>query len=280
MKDKKVSPFLKWPGGKRWFINQYLDIFPQEYNNYYEPFLGGGSVFFALRPHKAIITDINCDLINLYIVMREKPEELKELLKQHQYAHCRTYYYQVREKNYSTDLEKAAKFLYLNRTCFNGMYRVNKNGIFNVPIGTKENCTYDIGMFGEYAKVLKSADIYTADFEQTIAKTQKGDLLFVDPPYAVQKNQDGFIKYNDRLFTWNDQERLYRCLYEAKERGVIIILTNVNCEEIREMYVSGDFFINDLERVSTIAGKASKRGVIKELLITSYEVRRMEEEYI
>lgn len=273
MKDKKLSPFLKWPGGKRWFANHCLGIIPAEYNNYYEPFLGGGAVFFALQPQKAVISDINSELINLYIVMRDKPHELKKLMNQHQCAHCETYYYQVRENSYNTELEKAARFLYLNRTCFNGMYRVNKKGKFNVPIGTKNNCIYDIDLFDEYAQILKEANIFTDDFEKTIAKAQKGDLIFADPPYAVQKYQDGFIKYNDQLFTWNDQERLFICLKEARKRGAIIILTNVNCKEIREMYISGGFFIKDIKRVSTIAGNATKRGVITELLITSYEVK-------
>ena len=273
MKDKKISPFLKWPGGKQWFANHYLEIIPAEYNNYYEPFLGGGSFFFALRPEKAVISDINSELINLYIVMRDKPHELKKLMNQHQCAHCQTYYYQVRESSYDTESEKAARFLYLNRTCFNGMYRVNKEGKFNVPIGTKNNCIYDIDLFDEYAQILKAANIFTDDFEKTIAKAQKGDLIFADPPYAVQKKQDGFIKYNDQLFTWNDQERLFICLNEAKKRGAIIVLTNVNCEEIREMYISGGFFIKDIKRASTIAGDVTKRGVITELLITSYELK-------
>ena len=153
------------------------------------------------------------------------------------------------------------------------MYRVNKEGKFNVPIGTKNNCVYDIDLFDEYAQILKEANIFTDDFEKTIAKAKQGDLIFADPPYTVQKSQDGFIKYNDQLFTWNDQERLFNCLKEAKKRGVIIILTNVNCKEIREMYSSDGFFIKDLKRVSTIAGNATKRGVITELLITSYDVK-------
>ncbi|MCM1154402.1 MAG: Dam family site-specific DNA-(adenine-N6)-methyltransferase [Roseburia sp.] len=280
MKDKKISSFLKWPGGKRWFINHYLWIIPTKYNIYYEPFLGGGSVLFALQPRRAVVADMNCELINLYIVMRDNPNELKKLMKQHQCAHCQEYYYQMRGSFYKTDLERAARFLYLNRTCFNGMYRVNKEGLFNVPIGTKNNCIYDVELFDKYSQILKGVKISTDDFEKTIAKAQKDDLIFADPPYTVKKNQAGFIKYNDQLFTWNDQQRLYNCLYEAKNRGVIIILTNVNCKEIREMYISGGFFIRNLKRVSTIAGNASKRGAITELLITSYEVKRMGEEYI
>lgn len=277
MKEKKITPFIKWPGGKSWFINQLLEIIPTEYNNYYEPFLGGGSVFWGLRPQKALIADINEELINLYIIMRDKPDELKRMMKQHQKAHCQTYYYQIRENSCNTELEKAARFLYLNRTCFNGMYRVNKNGKFNVPIGTKNNCIYDIDLFDEYAQILKEVNILVDDFEKTIEKAHMGDLIFADPPYTSQKRQESFIKYNDKLFTWNDQERLFRCLKDAKRRGVIIILTNIDCKEIREMYIAGGFFIKDLKRASTIAGNAKKRGIITELLITSYEVKMGEE---
>lgn len=272
MTIEKISPFLKWPGGKRWFVNKYHYIFPDEVNTYYEPFLGGGSVFFALQPQKAVIADVNEELINLYMKMRDNPNELKELLKVYQSKHSKTYYYQIRESCFVNDIEKAARFLYLNRTCYNGMYRVNKNGKFNVPIGTKSNCTYDIESFDNYAKLLRRADIVVDDFQNIIATAQKGDLIFADPPYAVRKKQDGFIKYNDQLFTWKDQERLYVSLREAKSRGVMIILTNVNCEEIRKMYESGGFFVTEIERVSSIAGKATRRGVITELLITSYKL--------
>ena len=227
--DKKINiPFLKWPGGKRWFVKSYLDIFPKDYNNYYEPFLGGGSVFFALQPANGMLTDVNEELINTYVVMRDYPDKLRNIMLQHQQNHCNEYYYIMRNQSYTRTIEGAARFLYLNRTCFNGMYRVNKNGIFNVPIGTRDNCIADIELFEEYAKLLKGMQITTADFEVIIKKAKAGDLIFADPPYAVQKKQDGFIKYNDKLFTWADQERLCRCLSEANERGVYVVLTNVN----------------------------------------------------
>lgn len=271
MNEELCTPFLKWPGGKRWFVSQYLNIFPDKYNNYFEPFLGGGSVFFALQPQKGIITDINKELINLYTVMRDTPNELKNIMLSHQKKHCKEYYYEIRSAACEGEIEKAAKFLYLNRTCFNGMYRVNKNGIFNVPIGTKSNCIYDIDKFDEYANSLKKVEVLVSDFEETIRKAQKGDLIFADPPYTVSKKQDGFIKYNDRLFTWGDQERLCKCLSEANERGAYIVLTNVDTEEIFAMYKERNFFIQRLKRSSMIAGNSSKRGNITELLITSYE---------
>lgn len=273
MEIGKISPFLKWPGGKRWFVNKYKDVFPNEIQTYYEPFLGGGSVFFVLQPKNAVIADVNKELINLYKIMRDNPNGLKELLMEHQLKHSKEYYYQTRLCSSENDLERAAKFLYLNRTCYNGMYRVNKKGEFNVPIGTKKNCTYDLDLFDTYATLLKRADICVDDFQNIIAKARKDDLVFADPPYAVQKKQDGFIKYNDQLFTWNDQVRLFKSLKDAKARGAKIVLTNVDCEEVREMYELGGFFVKEIERVSSIAGKATKRGVVTELLITSYELQ-------
>lgn len=271
MSNETCTPFLKWPGGKRWFANSYLDIFPKEYNNYIEPFLGGGSVFFALQPQKGVLADINNELINLYIVMRDKPEQLKRIMLFHQREHCKEYYYQIRSTNYNEKVDKAARFLYLNRTCFNGMYRVNKMGIFNVPIGTKDNCIYDIDEFEKYAKSLKNMQIKVWDFEKTIKMAKKGDLIFADPPYVAKENQDSFIKYNDKLFTWDDQKRLCECLFKAHKRGVYVILTNVDTKDIYDMYRECNFFIKKLTRPSMIAGNVAKRGNTTELLITSYE---------
>lgn len=272
MKNKEISPFLKWPGGKQWFVKQYVNILPSNFKNYYEPFLGGGAVFFSLQPKRAVLSDTNKDLINLYIFMRNNPEDLKELMKYHQEQHCKQYYYDIREHESLMDLESAGRFLYLNRTCFNGMYRVNRQGKFNVPIGSKNNCIYDIDHFNEYSSLLKRAKIVEGDFMNIITRSGKEDLIFADPPYTVQKKQRGFIKYNDQLFTWNDQLRLYEGLSEAKKRGVKVVLTNVDCIEIYDMYKSSGFFIKTLERNSSMASKVSKRGTVKELLITSYDI--------
>lgn len=272
MNDEYIKPFLKWPGGKRWFVNKYLKIFPEKYNKYYEPFLGGGSVFFALLPSNAIIADINEELVNLYLIMRDNPNELRKLMETHQSKHSKEYYYHIRASRCCTEIEKAARFLYLNRTCYNGMYRVNRQGDFNVPIGTKSNCIYDIESFEKYSETLRNAEIRVDDFEDIINKAQENDLIFADPPYAAQNNPNGFIKYNDRLFTWKDQERLYNSLLNAKKRGAKVVITNVKCDEVYRMYEAGGFSVKEIERKSSIAGKSSKRGTVKELLITSYKV--------
>lgn len=273
MHSKEMTPFLKWPGGKQWFVKHNLEIFPDRFNNYYEPFLGGGAVFFALQPPKAVLSDVNTELINLYACMRDNPQELKRIMEEHQKQHSKQYYYNIRECDYKTDLEKAGRFLYLNRTCFNGIYRVNRQGKFNVPIGTKNNCIYDLDMFEKYSEVLKKIDLISSDFMNVIKNAKEKDLIFADPPYAVRKNQNGFIKYNDQLFKWQDQERLFESLLAARQRGASIVLTNANCREIWEMYKSAGFFLRKISRNSSIAGDVSKRGKTTELLITSYQLR-------
>lgn len=270
MRSEKITPFLKWPGGKRWFVSQLFKIVPSEYNHYYEPFLGGGSVFFALAPNNATISDINADLINLYTVMRDNHQELKEYLIKHNQLHSKEYYYETRKQTPSAPIESAARFLYLNRTCYNGMYRVNQNGQFNVPIGTKDNCIYDLDLFADYSKSLKNAEILNSDFAPVIQSAISNDLVFVDPPYTSASKNTSFIKYNDKLFTWDDQVRLHQESLKAKERGAKIILTNANCKEIIEMYSDSGFYVSELSRTSSIAGKADKRSVVTELLITSF----------
>jgi len=266
---RELTPFLKWVGGKRWFVQKYLNVFPKEYSRYYEPFVGGGAAFFSLAPPQSVLSDINEEITNLYIVMRDNPLKLKYFMQKHQKNHSSEYYYFIRAKSYSDNIERAARTLYLNRTCFNGLYRVNRSGQFNVPIGTKNNCVYDIDYFEDYSKTLKQSIIRTEDFGIAISRAKEDDLIFADPPYVSTQNQDGFIKYNEKLFTWADQERLLKKLVEARAQGVNIVATNANFNEIKEMYLQKDFNVVEIERCSTVAGNNSKRGVVKELLITS-----------
>lgn len=269
-----MNPFLKWPGGKRWLANMIKDIAPQQYSKYYEPFLGGGAVFFSLAPKNALISDVNPELVNLYTAMRDCPMDLKQYMCDHNRLHSKEYYYRIRSAQFTEPVERAARFLYLNRTCYNGMYRVNRQGQFNVPIGTKSNCIYDIELFEEYARMLKNVDICTNDFSATIQQATAGDLIFADPPYAsAQKNDTSFLKYNDRLFTWDDQIRLHNALVAARIRGVSIILTNANNQEIKDLYSNSGFFIMEVSRTSNIASKTEKRTIVSELIITSFPHR-------
>lgn len=250
-------------------ISKYQQIFPGEYNIYIEPFLGGGSAFFHLAPEQAIIADVNAELINTYRVMERNPAQLRALLEMHQENHSPEYYYQIRDSEHNETIAKAAKFLYLNRTCFNGMYRVNKLGQFNVPIGTKQHFVYDVNRFEEYAKILHNTHIRKQDFVDTIRCANEGDLVFADPPYTIAHNQNSFIKYNEKLFSWKDQQRLLGALIRARGRGANVIATNACFPELRQMYETNHFYTQELSRYSSISGIADGRCRQSELLISS-----------
>ncbi|MBD5155569.1 MAG: Dam family site-specific DNA-(adenine-N6)-methyltransferase [Oscillibacter sp.] len=267
-----MQPFLKWPGGKRWLISNYRHIFPTEYNCYFEPFLGGGSAFFSMMPQRAMISDINAALINTYHVMKRTPAQLRNLLVQHQEQHSIIHYYAVRAAIPEDRIEQAARFLYLNRTCFNGMYRVNRLGEFNVPIGTKLRFTDDIQFFEEYSAALQNAHIRKQDFVTAIHNAGDGDFIFADPPYTIAHNQNAFIKYNERIFSWTDQRRLLNALIRARDRGATILATNANYPDIQQMYADHNFYTRPLRRFSSISGIAGGRGIQEELLISSYQV--------
>ncbi|MCM1063757.1 MAG: Dam family site-specific DNA-(adenine-N6)-methyltransferase [Eubacterium sp.] len=275
MSDNELVPFLKWPGGKRWIVEKLVRNIPDFDGKYIEPFLGSGALFFALKPDYAILSDVNNELIEVYLVMREQPSELREKILYHQRHHCKEYYYKVRSLKPRTAVNRAARFLYLNRTCFNGMYRVNSKGEFNVPIGSKNDCVYDIDKFEEYAVLLQKKQIMSGDFTKAISLAETGDVIFADPPYAMM-NDSQFLKYNGQLFNWNDQERLLQELKSANERGVNILMTNAYCKEIIEMYSDAGFWVGEESRVCSIAGKAEKRRAIKELLISSQKIIDLE----
>lgn len=275
MDCKARLPFLKWPGGKQWLSKIISSNVPISYKTYYEPFLGGGAVFFELQPSNAVLSDINDELICLYTTMRDHPVELSQLLMNYQKKHSKEFYYSMRKKRCRKDINKAARLLYLNRTCYNGMYRVNKRGLFNVPIGTKSNIIYDVELFEDYSKLLENAELLSGDFEAIIDRTKENDLVFADPPYVM--SQSGiFTKYNGRLFNWEDQKRLFNALSKAKKRGAYIVATNVCCDEIKEMYIGGNFYVYEVSRICTVAAKAEKRQSINELLISSFEMKGME----
>ncbi len=262
----KIEPFLRWPGGKRWLVSTYSSIFDVKFNNFYEPFLGSGTVFFHIQPERAILSDINKDLIDTYNAIKQDHEKVLHYLKQHQKHHSTTYYYRIRDSIPRSLYTKAARFIYLNRTCWNGLYRVNSVGRFNVPIGTKTNVILSSDNFEAVSHILKKAKVLCCDFETTINKAKIGDLVFVDPPYVVSHLNNGFLKYNGKLFSWSDQERLAKCLKGAKRRGVKIIGTNAYNKSVIELY-KNVFSIKSLNRASVISGKKESRGKIKELLI-------------
>jgi len=266
-----MESFIKWAGGKRWFIKNYNHLIPKsdQFNRYFEPFLGGGSMFFYLKPKKAFLNDINNELIITYEQIRDNWETINSNLIDLNERHNETLYYNIRAQKPNIDIEIAIRFLYLNRTCWNGLYRVNANNEFNVPIGTKTRVVLDNDNFELRSKLLKNVKFSSNDFEVLINKARKDDFVFIDPPYTVKHNNNGFIKYNEILFKWEDQVRLKNCVVKAVNRGVKILILNANHESIRALYHNiGEFHF--LTRKSVISGKKEFRGTYEELAIKCY----------
>lgn len=270
IKETGLPPFLKWAGGKRWFVRNHYDLLPREFNTYFEPFLGSGAVFFSLHPQKAVLADANTQLIETYIAIKKDWKKVRSALARHHKNHCPDYYYAERERNRRSIYERAARFIYLNRTCWNGLYRVNLNGKFNVPIGTKDAVILETDDFEAVAQRLSHVRLITSDFEAIIDQAQEGDFVFVDPPYTINHNLNGFVKYNEKIFTWEDQVRLRDCVFRAHERGAFLIVTNANHESIRDLY-EGFGSKKVLDRHSVLAGDAAYRRASSELAIVSTE---------
>lgn len=264
-----VTPFLRWAGGKRWLTSGHARLFPESYVCYVEPFLGSASVYFHLQPNKAILSDLNEELIDCYKAIRDNWKQVYALLQAHSRLHCSEYYYQLRASSPNTSEESAARFIYLNRTCWNGLYRVNGSGKFNVPIGTQKSALLDTDDFEALSKYFKNIDFRSDDFEVVINQAKKGDFIFADPPYTVKHNLNGFIGYNEKIFHWDDQIRLSECLKRASARGCLVMLTNANHSSVKELY-EDEFDILELGRSSTIAGISSNRGVYEEVIIRNY----------
>lgn len=263
-----MVPFLKWAGGKRWLTSCAEELLPEpnSFNNYIEPFLGGGAVFFHLIPERGILSDINKDLITTYTVIRDNWEPLQELLSQYHYLHTERFYYEMRRNEPIEPVYKAARFIYLNRTCWNGLYRVNLNGEFNVPIGTKTKVIMETDDFEWLSDLLRGFQLIPSDFERMIDLAQENDFVFVDPPYTVKHNLNGFIKYNEKLFAWADQVRLRDSVVRAIARGAKVLVLNADHTSIRELY-EGIGTVVSLDRASVIAGSASARGIYNELAV-------------
>lgn len=263
-----IVPFLKWAGGKRWFVEHSRDLLPSNFERYVEPFLGSGALYFSLRPKRAMLADLNPRLIETYSELKTNWQKVVTELSRHHKLHDEAYYYTQRAKNFPTSHQRAAQFIYLNRTCWNGLYRVNRKGSFNVPIGTKTSVLLDTDDFAAVAKQLSYCTLLACDFEEVLQLCGKGDLVFVDPPYTVKHNLNGFVKYNEKLFSWDDQVRLRDCIVSATEREARIVMTNADHPSIRALY-HGVGTLTTLERASVLAAKSSYRGRVSEIVVVT-----------
>ncbi|MBG1257956.1 DNA adenine methylase [Nostoc commune] len=272
-KETSPRPFLKWAGGKSRLIQQYVPYFPKSYKNYYEPFLGGGAVFFYLQPTAAILTDINAELINTYCCVRDHVEELISILKEHKIRHDKDYYYSVRNNSGGTDLEQAARLIYLNKTCFNGLYRVNSQGKFNVPLGRYDNPNICSEVLLKAAsEALSHAEIQQADFTKVLNHaTSSDDFVFFDPPYHPISDTSYFTAYSQNCFSKKDQEVLRDTCAELASRGVKVMVCNSDSEFIKKIYTDINFETYKIQASRSINSNIKNRGMIYELLITSFK---------
>lgn len=264
-----ADPFLKWPGGKRWLARRIDSLLPSAYERHLEPFLGGGAVFFHLAPRRGVLSDSNEELINAYRCLRTHAEEIDGRLTSLQKRHNEALYYRTRAMDPADDIARAVRFIYLNRTCFNGIYRVNLKGKFNVPMGSKNLIEYPKGYLKGVASILRRASIREADFEETIDMAAAGDFLYVDPPYTVMHNSNNFVKYNSSLFSWEGQIRLADAIKRAAGRGAAIMLSNADHQSVRELYK--DFgYHQSVNRASILSADPQHRRPTTELIITNY----------
>ncbi len=256
-----LSPFLKWPGGKRLLLKHIIPLFPTNFATYFEPFLGGGSVFFAVQPPIAFLSDKNAELINCYREVRSNPERL--IYKLEKLENSEKDYYAIRSLAPTTKVDRAVRFLYLCSLSFNGIYRQNLRGEFNVPYGYRSHMNpCDPEKLRAVSKALSSTELSTADFSRNLARAKEGDLIYLDPPYTVTHNNNGFIKYNSDIFSVKDQVRLAIRAKELADRGCSVFVSNANHPFIQNLYKG--FEVLEISRSSIISASSNHRRKISE----------------
>lgn len=276
----KAKPFVKWAGGKRQIIDKLMKLVPSEYNTYYEPFVGGGALLFELSPKKAVINDSNTELMNVYQTIKSDKgfEETLKLLNTYEHKHREEFFYQIRnldkdKKKFSklSNVEHAARTIYLNKTCFNGLYRVNKKGEFNVPFNKKLKVnTYDSQNMTLAYVYFQTSEVrmLNCDFEEAVKGAKKGDFIYFDPPYDSE-NEDTFNSYTEDGFGRDAQIRLARVYKELSDKGCYVMLSNHNTTLINELYKQ--FNIHVITAKRNINSKGEKRGKVEEVIITNYD---------
>ena len=274
------KPFVKWVGGKRQLMQELENNFPKQFGTYHEPFLGGGAVMFNLLTKKpqlsCNVSDFNSDLILAYVTIRDKLGKLIESLESHSKNYQKDpveYYYQVRQQEPKQQIEKVSRLLFLNKTCFNGLYRVNKKGKFNVPLGrytnpnivNKENLT-------AVSKILKSKKIKIScrDFEAVLDDAKKDDLVYFDPPYQPVSNTANFTSYTHRDFTEDDLERLAGLGDKLNSKGCHVLLSNSNSKTVKDIFSKKYWKISSIDANRAINSNAQKRTGHKEIIIKNY----------
>ena len=274
--NKELQPFTKWTGGKRKLLPIIKSLMPDNYTNYFEPFVGGGALFFELAPQQALINDFNTELINCYQQIKEHPDQLITLLQHHQEKNTKDYYLDLRSVDRDgrieqmTGVEKAARIMYMLRVDFNGLYRVNAKNQFNVPYGRYKNPkNVDSELIYAISNYLNknSIQIVSDDFEKAVETAKQGDFVYFDPPYIPISETSAFTSYTHEGFSYDDQVRLRDTFKKLSERGVHVMLSNSSSSLVYELYK--DFTIHSIEVTRANGAKASSRGKVLEVIITN-----------
>jgi hypothetical protein len=277
MNEIEIKPVLKWVGGKRQLLSEISPMIPGEFNKYFEPFVGAGAVIFNLLPSKAVINDLNSELINVYKVIRDNPNELIEQLKEHTNSNSKEYFYKVREldrqANYDklSDIYKASRTIYLNKTAYNGLYRVNKSGQFNTPWGRYKNPKIldadNILAMSKYFNESK-IEILNVDYKKALTSVSKGDFVYFDPPYLPISSSSAFVSYTADGFGEKEQIELKETCDNLNNQGVKFLLSNSYHPFLLDLYQ--DYNIKVVEARRSVNSKGHKRGKIREILVRNY----------
>lgn len=269
-----LPPFLRWAGGKRWLVSYIADLTSNvTIRDYHEPFAGGAAVFFGIdfgNGSRSYLSDLNADLIETYAAVQDSPDRVWERLRQ--YRNTAEDYYAARDASPRTPTSRAARFIFLNHTSFNGLYRVNLRGEYNVPFGYKPSDNRpDLAQLRAASVRLKSASLAVGDFVSALQNVGEGDLVFLDPPYTVAHNNNGFVKYNNRLFLFADQQRLSNMIDQVRERGAYYVMTNAAHASIADLFEKGDRRV-ETSRKNNVGGKSAARGRATEYLFTNLPI--------
>lgn len=272
-----MNPIIKWVGGKRQLLNEITLLLPKEISTYCEPFIGGGAVFFSIQPDNAIINDLNSDLIAVYETVKDNVDDLIKSLKQHK--NTAEYFYSIRDLDRNKEayealdkIEKASRFIYLNKTCFNGLFRVNASGEFNTPYGRykRPNIVNEEGLrtVSEYFNN-HNIQFHNEDFAETLNRVEPNGFVYLDPPYDPISTTANFTGYNKGGFDKSEQVRLKECCDQLNERGIHFMLSNSATDFIKDLYK--DYNIKIVKAKRAINSNGKKRGAIDEVLVRNYD---------
>ncbi|MBZ9676099.1 DNA adenine methylase [Mesorhizobium sp. ES1-1] len=267
--DERSRPFLRWAGSKQRLLAQIIPLIPKSFGRYYEPFLGSGALFFALEPDRATLSDVSTELVETWRSVRDHCKDLCDYLDP--LKPSKELFYQIRSGRSSEYPRRAGEFLYLNKTCWNGLYRVNGKGEFNVPYGAPQSdFIFDRANLIRCSRLIskKNISILNVDFRVSLKSVREGDLVFLDPPYVTKHNFNGFRDWNEQLFSWADQERLAATAKRLADKGAYVVVSNADHPDVAELYTG--FTRSSLERASTLASNAARRGRVTEALFRSF----------